>query len=112
MSRVVLVDGLGMLYRAWHAVPANLKTTTGLPTNALYGFAQMFRKVFAGKRPAYGAVVFDAPGGAASRKSELPGYKASRPPMPEGLPSETSLPSYFSSSLAETGFSAGGLGED
>jgi DNA-directed RNA polymerase subunit beta' len=34
------------------------------------------------------------------------------PPMAEGLPAETSLPSYFSSSLAETGFSAGGLGED
>jgi len=38
--------------------------------------------------------------------------EAEAPPMPEGLPSETSLPSYFSSSLAETGFSAGGLGED
>jgi len=37
--------------------------------------------------------------------------EAEAPPMPEGLP-ETSLPSYFSSSLAETGFSAGGLGED
>jgi DNA-directed RNA polymerase subunit beta' len=38
--------------------------------------------------------------------------EAEAPPMSEGLPSETSLPSYFSSSLAETGFSAGGLGED
>jgi DNA-directed RNA polymerase subunit beta' len=38
--------------------------------------------------------------------------EAEAPPMPEGLPAETSLPSYFSSSLAETGFSAGGLGED
>jgi DNA-directed RNA polymerase subunit beta' len=38
--------------------------------------------------------------------------EAEAPPMAEGLPSETSLPSYFSSSLAETGFSAGGLGED
>jgi len=38
--------------------------------------------------------------------------EAEAPPLPEGLPSESSLPSYFSSSLAETGFSAGGLGED
>ncbi len=38
--------------------------------------------------------------------------EAEAPPMPEGLPSETSLPSYFSSSLAESGFSAGGLGDD
>ncbi|MCB9687467.1 MAG: DNA polymerase I [Alphaproteobacteria bacterium] len=85
MSRVVLVDGLGLLYRAWHAIPGNLKTTAGQPTNALYGFAQMFRKVFAGRRPAFGAVVMDAPGGSAGRKAELPGYKAHRPPMPDGL---------------------------
>jgi DNA-directed RNA polymerase subunit beta' len=38
--------------------------------------------------------------------------EAEVPAMPEGLPAETSLPSYFSSSLAETGFSAGGLGDD
>ena len=38
--------------------------------------------------------------------------EAEAPPMSEGLPSETSLPSYFSSSLAETGFSAGGLPDD
>jgi DNA-directed RNA polymerase subunit beta' len=38
--------------------------------------------------------------------------EAEVPPMPEGLAAETSLPSYFSSSLAETGFSAGGLPDD
>lgn len=83
-QRVVLVDGTGLLYRAWHAIPGNLKTTGGLPTNALYGFAQMFRKVLAGKRPAYGAVVFDAPQGS-FRRAEHAGYKAHRPPMPDGL---------------------------
>lgn len=83
-ERVVLVDGTGLLYRAFHAIPTNLKTTAGLPTNALYGFAQMFRKVLAGKRPAYGAVVFDA-GGPTFRKAELPSYKSARPPMPDML---------------------------
>jgi DNA polymerase I len=83
-ERVVLVDGTGLLYRAFHAIPANLKTTGGLPTNALYGFAQMFRKVLAGRLPASGAVVFDAPGGS-FRHGLLPSYKGARPPMPEGL---------------------------
>lgn len=83
-ERVVLVDGTGLLFRAFHAIPANLKTTTGLPTNAAYGFAQMFRKVLAGKRPAYGAVVFDA-GGATFRHEASPDYKAHRPPMPDAL---------------------------
>ena len=84
-ERAVFVDGLGLLYRAWHAIPANLKTSAGLPTNALYGFAQTMRRLFSGKRPSLGAVVFDAPGGSAGRKQELPGYKADRPPLPEGL---------------------------
>src|SRR5687768_13113842 len=83
-QRVVLVDGTGLLYRAYHAIPGNLKTTGGLHTNALYGFAQMFRKVLAGKRPAFGAVVFDAPGGS-FRRAEHEGYKAQRPPMPDAL---------------------------
>lgn len=83
-ERVVLVDGTGLLYRAFHAIPANLKTTGGLPTNALYGFAQMFRKVLSGRRPAWGAVVFDA-GGPTFRKAELPSYKSERPAMPDAL---------------------------
>ncbi|MEQ1567848.1 MAG: 5'-3' exonuclease H3TH domain-containing protein, partial [Myxococcota bacterium] len=83
-ERVVLVDGTGLLFRAWHAIPANLKTTAGLPTNALYGFAQMFRKVLTGRRPAFGAVVFDA-GGRTFRSELSPAYKAHRPPMPDGL---------------------------
>jgi DNA polymerase-1 len=83
-QRVVLVDGTGLLLRAWHAIPGNLKTTGGLPTNALFGFAQMFRKVLAAKRPAYGAVVFDA-GGRTFRSEMYPAYKSARPPLPDGL---------------------------
>ncbi len=88
-ERVVLVDGTGLLYRAFHAIPANLKTTAGLPTNAAFGFAKMFRKVLSGRRPAYGAVVFDAPG-RTTRRTLFDGYKASRPPMPAAL--EQQLP--------------------
>jgi DNA polymerase-1 len=81
-ERVVLVDGTGLLYRAFHAIPANLKTTSGLPTNAAFGFAKMFRKVLSGRTPAYGAVVFDAPG-RSTRKDADATYKAGRPPMPD-----------------------------
>ncbi|MBX2796927.1 MAG: DNA polymerase I [Myxococcales bacterium] len=81
---MVLVDGTGLLYRAFHAIPSNLKTTAGLPTNAAFGFAKMFRKVLSGRTPAYGAVVFDAPG-KTFRAEAFEGYKAGRPPMPEAL---------------------------
>lgn len=83
-ERVVLVDGTGLLFRAWHAIPNNLKTTAGLPSNALYGFAQMFRKILSGRRPAFGAVVFDS-GGRTFRDELFDAYKAARPGMPDGL---------------------------
>ncbi len=81
-DRLVLVDGNALLYRAYHAIPRRFSTAAGLPTNAVYGFATMFKKIFAGHRPKRGAVVFDPPGPTA-RDREYPEYKAGRPPMPD-----------------------------
>ncbi|MCA9574187.1 MAG: DNA polymerase I [Myxococcales bacterium] len=83
-DRVVLVDGSALLYRAFFALPASLATTSGVPTNATFGFATMCRKVFAGRRPTFGAVVFDAPG-PTFREERFPAYKAQRPSMPAEL---------------------------
>jgi len=82
--RVVLVDGTGLIFRAFFALPATLATTAGLPTNAAFGFAQMFRKILQGRQPSYGAVVFDA-GGRTFRNELDPDYKAQRPRMPDAL---------------------------
>ena len=82
--RVILVDGQALLYRAYYAIPASFSTAAGLPTNAVYGFATMFRKMLAGRRPEYGAVVFDPPG-PTFRDALYPAYKAQRPSMPEDL---------------------------
>jgi len=84
MQRVALVDGTGLAYRAFHALPGTLRTRAGLPTNAAFGFAKMFRKLFAGKRPSHLAVVFDA-AGPTHRHVADPSYKAHRPPMPPEL---------------------------
>jgi DNA polymerase-1 len=82
--RLVLVDGTSLIYRAFHALPASLSTVGGLHTNAIYGFATAFRKLFAGRRPEFGAVVFDPPG-KTFRAERWPAYKARRPPMPGEL---------------------------
>src|SRR5690606_35604898 len=74
-----------LVYRAWYAIPSRLQTRQGLHTNAVYGFAQMFRKLLAGRTPRYGAVVFDAPGRATFRDRAYPHYKAHRPRMPDAL---------------------------
>jgi DNA polymerase I len=83
-ERVVLVDGTALVYRAWYALPANLRTATGLTANAIFGFASTFRKLFAGKRPSHGAVVFDAPG-PTFRDERYADYKAQRQRMPDEL---------------------------
>jgi len=79
-DRVVLVDGSALIYRAFFALPSSFRTSTGIPTNATYGFALMFKKIFAGKTPRYAAVVFDAPGGT-FRDEIYPDYKVQRPRM-------------------------------
>ncbi|MFN7145158.1 MAG: DNA polymerase, partial [Myxococcota bacterium] len=81
---MVLVDGTWLTYRAFFAIPSNFRTAEGLHTNAIYGFATMFRKLFAGKRPGLGAVVFDAPG-PTKRSVSYPQYKGERPPMADIL---------------------------
>ena len=83
-TRLVLVDGSAMLFRAYYAIPGNLRTSFGLPTNATYGFASMFKKLFAGRTPERGAVVFDAPG-PTFRDEKYPEYKAHREAAPDDL---------------------------
>jgi hypothetical protein len=61
-ERVVLVDGTALVYRAFFAIPPHLKAKEGRLTNATFGFASMFKKLFWHKRPRFGAVVVDAPG--------------------------------------------------
>lgn len=80
---LLLVDGLAVVYRAFHAIPA-LSTKSGEPTNALFGFIKMLRQLEEQWRPTHRAVVFDG-GLPAARLSLLPEYKAQRDPMPEAL---------------------------
>jgi len=83
-DRVILVDASSLIYRAFFAIPGTLRTADGTPPNAVYGFAQMFRKILGGRTPRFGAAVFDAPG-PTFRAQKYPDYKAQRPPMPDEL---------------------------
>ncbi len=82
-SHLVLVDGSSFLFRAYHAVPP-LTNAFNEPTNAIFGVANMLRKLLDDHQTPYFAVVFDAPG--KNFRHELyPDYKANRPPMPDDL---------------------------
>ncbi len=86
---VYIVDGSNFLFRAYHALPY-LSTRSGLPTGAVYGFAQMLIKLEQDHRPSHLAVVFDV--GERSFRNELfAEYKANRPPAPADLKPQFAL---------------------
>jgi len=78
-----IIDGNSYIYRAFYAI-RNLSTSSGLPTNAVFGFANMLLKVLKEKSPDMVAIAFD-PKGPTRRHSEFQDYKAHRPPMPRDL---------------------------
>ena len=81
--RLYLVDGTAQFYRAYYAL-GRLSNSDGLPTNAIYGFTAMLRKLIKDEAPAFLAVAFDPPG-PVFRHEQYAEYKANRPPMPEDL---------------------------
>ncbi len=82
-KKLLLIDGSSFLFRAYHAVPP-LSNAEGMPTNAIFGVANMLRRLISDHKTDYFTVVFDAPGG--SFRNELYSeYKAHRPPMPDDL---------------------------
>ena len=82
--RLVLVDGNSVLYRSFFAIKARLTNREGLPTNAVYGFTRVLRKILADESPDLAAVTFDA-GGKTFRHEMYREYKANRPPVPDDL---------------------------
>jgi len=81
--KLILVDGSGYLYRAFHALPP-LTTSKGEPTGAVLGVLNMLNKMIKEEAPDRIAVVFDAPG-RTFRDDLFDQYKAHRAPMPDDL---------------------------
>lgn len=83
MEKLVLIDGNSLINRAFYAMPL-LTTRSGIYTNAVYGFMNMFFKMYSDIKPDYVAVAFDlkAP---TFRHKMYREYKGTRKPMPEEL---------------------------
>ena len=87
---LALLDGHSLAYRAFFALPDDLRTTTGQLTNAVYGFTSMLIKLLAEHRPDGIAVAFDR-GRPAERMALLPDYKANRAETPDEFRSQLPL---------------------
>ncbi len=83
MPKLILLDGHSLAFRAFHALPPEMTTSSGELTNAVYGFTSMLLSILNEEKPDYIAVAFDV--GPTFRHKLAPDYKATRGRMPEEL---------------------------
>jgi DNA polymerase-1 len=89
--RLLLLDGHSLAYRAFYALPVeNFSTTTGQPTNAVYGFTSMLINVLRDEQPSHIAVAFDV-SRRSFRSEQYSEYKANRSETPADFKGQVSL---------------------
>jgi DNA polymerase-1 len=81
--RLFLIDGPSLVYRAFFALPESIATSTGVPTNAIFGFASMLVKIVTEYGVCPTVVAWDA--GTSGRTEMFPEYKAQRRSRPDLL---------------------------
>ncbi|MDD5574530.1 MAG: DNA polymerase I, partial [Candidatus Omnitrophica bacterium] len=86
-AKLCLIDANSLFYRAFYAIKAQLVTSRGEPTNAVFGFVRMVKKILEDIQPQFVAVCFDV-GKVTHRTKKFSAYKIHRPPMPEALLSQ------------------------
>ena len=82
MTDLLLIDGHSLAYRAFYALPDDMRTASGQVTNAVYGFTSVLVNLLRDHRPRRVAVAFDLPGGT-FRHERLDSYKANRTAPPD-----------------------------
>src|SRR5436853_6963608 len=90
-QRLLLLDGHSLAYRAFFALPVeNFSTTTGQPTNAVYGFTSMLINVLRDEQPTHITVAFDV-ARHSFRSEQYAEYKAGRSETPAPFAGQVSL---------------------
>ena len=82
MPRLALLDGHSLAYRAFYALPSDLTTPDGRPTNAAFGFTSMLIKLLGDEHPEAMAVAWDTPE-PTFRDAAYADYKATRKAAPD-----------------------------
>ncbi len=90
-GRLLLLDGHSLAYRAFYALPVeNFSTTSGQPTNAVYGFTSMLINALRDEKPTHVAVAFDV-SRQTFRTEQFAEYKANRASTPEEFRGQVDL---------------------
>ncbi|HMT49991.1 DNA polymerase I [Dietzia sp. UBA5065] len=91
-SRLLLLDGHSLAFRAFYALPAeNFSTASGQHTNAVYGFLSMVANLVTTEEPTHIAVAFDVSRATLHRTAEYPEYKSTRSAAPEEFKGQVEL---------------------
>lgn len=88
-KRLYLLDATAFCYRAFYAI-SGLSTSSGQPTNAIYGFLNILNKIIKEEKPEYITACFDISRDT-FRAKKFAEYKIQRPPMPDSLSSQIPL---------------------
>ena len=80
---LLLVDGYGLIFRAYYAIKNEISTSKGEVVNAVFGFASMLLDVLRRESPDYAIIAME--GGPTFRDEEFAEYKANRGAMPDDL---------------------------
>ena len=91
-TRLLLLDGHSLAFRAFYALPAeNFSTASGQHTNAVYGFLSMVANLVTTEEPTHLAVAFDVSRATLHRTAEYPEYKSTRSATPEEFKGQVEL---------------------
>jgi DNA polymerase-1 len=90
VAKILLLDGNSLAYRAFHALPTDLATSSGQVTNAVFGFTSMLVNLLKDHRPDAMAVAFDRPE-PTFRHGVVEDYKAGREKAPDVLAQQMGL---------------------
>lgn len=86
MARTLLLDTSSLMYRAFFAIPQQIRDPEGRPANAVHGYLDMCATLVSARKPNEVVHVYDADWRPAPRVALYAGYKATRQPDPEPLP--------------------------
>ena len=88
MAHRLLLDTSSLMYRAFFSVPTTITDAGGRPSNAVYGYLDMTARLIGSRSPEECMHVYDHDWRPAARVASYAGYKAQRPPDPDGLPEQ------------------------
>lgn len=111
MERLILIDGSGLIYRGFYAIPPFLKSPAGVQTNAVFGFTNILMSLMTSHKPDYMAVAFDKKG-PTFRHKEYKEYKATRIKAPQELYDQIPLVKNVVNVLGIPSFEAEGFEAD